>query len=421
MVRRRSFRLLAAPGGVSTFALLIAVTAGFTTPARADGAGFWGDTIKFSGHVDGGVTVNSAAPTGSENFGNLFNDKTNQIMLNQVLATVERPIDPKASNVDVGFKLQGMFGTDSRMTHGFGELDHLIDSRNQLDIVEASVSVHLPVLTSGGIDVKAGQFPTPMGAEVIDATGNYLYSHSYIYNYGIPLKNTGVLTTTHVNPMLDIYAGVDTGINAFVGSGRYNNDLVKGQFGVGLNLLDGDLTILGFTHIGAENPASLGYSRYALRYTNDITTVWKASDNLTLINDANYIADDGLGAIGYGMAQYAVYSLNDHVSLVGRAELWRDNSGAYVSAYPYTFDYVNAERGLPATVILASSRATYGALTFGVNYKPDVPKVIDGFMVRPELRVDHAFGGVHPFNINSAGVGQDTTQFTPAVDVVVPF
>lgn len=400
---------------------LIALIAACPVSALADDApaGFWSDSIKVSGHIDGGITFDPAAKTGSQNLGSLFNDKANQFMLNQLMGTVERPIDPKSSDFDFGFKLQGIFGTDARMTHGFAELDHLIHGRDQLDIVEASVSAHLPILTDGGVDVKVGQFPTPMGAEVIDSTGNYLYSHSYIYNYGIPLKNTGILATGHVSPVLDLYAGLDTGVNAFVGSSGYNNDIVKGQFGFGLNLLDGNLTVLGFTHIGAENPQNLGFARNALRYLNDITTTWKVNDDLTLINDANYIADEGLGAIGYGMAQYAVYTLNDHLSLVGRAEIWRDNSGAFVAAFPYSLDYINSERGLSATVI-AAPRTTYGELTVGLNYKPSIDG-LDGLMIRPELRVDRSLNGTHPFDINQAGIGQDRTAFMPAVDVVFPF
>lgn len=415
----------------ATFARILAI--GFVpallsvaVPVLADDAAApaapaaWADTLKFSGHIEGGITSNPAARSGSENLGNLFNDKNNQVTLNQLMATVERPIDPKSSTVDVGFRLQGIFGTDARMTHGFAEFDHLVRGRHQFDIVEASASVHLPVITEGGLDVKVGQFPTPMGAEVIDATGNYLYSHSYIYNYGIPLKQTGVLATLHVNSVLDLYGGLDTGVNAFVTRNGYNNDMLKGQFGFGLNLLDGNLTILGFSHIGAENPQSLGYSHSALRYLNDITTIWKVNDDLTLINDANYIADEGLGAIGYGMAQYAVYNLNEQLALVGRAEVWRDNSGAYVAAFPGDFDYVNAERGLPSTSITAP-RTTYGALTLGLNYKPPVPKAIEGLVIRPELRVDHSLNGTHPFNIGSAGTGKDGTAFMPAVDVVMPF
>ncbi len=46
----------------------------------------------------------------------------------------------------------------------------------QLDVVEAYLNLHFPILTSGGVDLKLGQFVTLEGAEVIDAKGNIFYS-----------------------------------------------------------------------------------------------------------------------------------------------------------------------------------------------------------------------------------------------------
>lgn len=395
---------------------------GTANTAFADGSAqpqAWADSIKLSGHVDAGITFNPSQRAGTDNFGALFQDKANQALLNQVMLTAQRSIDNQSSNVDVGFTLQGIFGSDARYTHSFAELDHLIHGRNQVDIIEATIDAHFPVLSEvleHGVDLKVGEFPSPMGAEVIDSTGNYLYSHSYIFNFGVPYKNTGALATAHVNSWLDLYGGIDTGVNSWIGSGGYNNTMLKGQFGFGLNLLEGALTILGFSHIGAENvPNQSGVPNGALRYLNDITTTYKATPDLTLTTDLNYIADDGVGAIGYGAAQYAVYSLNDHVSLIARGEVWRDNGGFYVASFPGNFDFVNTERGLPATAI-SGGHTTYGELTLGVNYKPEVPKSIEGFVIRPELRVDTSLNGTKPYN-----GGKDETSFTPAVDVVIPF
>jgi len=143
------------------------------------------------------------------------------------------------------------------------------------------------------------------GAEVINAPDNALYTHSYIFNFGIPFKHTGILTTTHVNPMLDIYLGVDTGVNTTFGNHLDcfncgdNNRAAAFHGGFGLNLLDGALTIAATTHIGPENPNVTPVilagvdPNSALRYLNDVTVVWKATDKLTLTTDANYIRDDG--------------------------------------------------------------------------------------------------------------------------------
>ena len=172
------------------------------------------------------------------------------------MLTVQRPLDPKATDYDFGFKLQAMYGSDARYTHYLGELDYIINDWSQITPVEAWAIVHTPWLFSGGIDIKAGQCVTLEGAETIDPTTNYLYSHSYIFNFGIPLVHTGIMTISHVDPLVDIYAGVTTGVNTTFGNRPRVTTMAPPAFhgGIGLNLLDGNLTILATTHIGPENP-----------------------------------------------------------------------------------------------------------------------------------------------------------------------
>jgi hypothetical protein len=389
-----------------------------TAKGEAAAPANWSDTLKFWGHVEAGITGNPDDPSNGINFGHLFTDRANRPLLNQLLLTAERPLDAKATGYDFGFKLQGMYGSDARFTHSFNLVDRVTNNRNQFDIVEANGLVHAPLLTEGGIDLKLGVFPSPMSAEVIDAAGNALYSHSYIFNFGVPFKHTGGLATIHLTPMIDLYAGVDTGVNAWLGRKGDNNSTGAGQGGIGLNLMGGNLTIVALTHIGPENPRGIAgvQANSDLRYLNDIVTTWKASDALTLTTDLNYIRDDGLHAIGYGGAQYAVYKLNDQFSLVGRGEVWRDNNGAFVAAVPGSLDFVNAQRGLLPATTISGGRTTYGALTFGVNYKPEVPKAIEGFVVRPEIRYDSSLNGTKPFN-----AGKSDHQVTLAADVILPF
>ena len=380
----------------------------------------WSSTIKVSGHVEAGLMFNGADPANGINFGHLFTDKTNKPILNQVALTAERDLDPKATGVDFGFKIQGMYGSDSRFTHFIGELDRSPTTRNQFDIVEANVQAHLPILTKGGMDIKAGQFVTLLGQEVIDPTGNFFYSHSYDFLFGIPFKHTGVLTTTHVSPVLDIYAGYTTGVNTSLGSGGGDND---GQFhflgGFGLNL--NKLTILAYTHIGPENPyGSLGPGvnvHKKLRYLNDVLFTYKVNDKLTSVTEFNYIRDDGFDATGGGVVQYFTYAINAQVSAGIRAEVWRDAQGFYVAAFPGNLDFINLETGRPNTAYGAGP-ATYGEITLGMNFKPPhLPKLIDGLTIRPEIRYDRALAGGTPFNGNP-GTAKD--QFTFGVDLVAP-
>jgi hypothetical protein len=395
--------------------------------ADAPPPGFWIDGIHLSAQLDAGITGNPDGP--KNNFGQLFTDKPNTVLLNQILLTANKPLDPKATGFDWGFKLQGMYGSDARYTQFLGELNRVDPTdRNQLDVVEANVLFHLPVLTDGGIDIKAGQYSTPLGYETIDPSTNPFYSHSYIFNFGIPLKHTGVLTTTHVSPLLDVYLGVDTGVNTTFGPLGDNNSAVAFLGGVNLTLLDGNLTILALSHIGPENasralsPAGFNADGF-YRYLNDVVITYKATTELTFVTELNWIRDDfdGIGtsgtpksANGFGIAQYASYALSDTITLNGRAELYRDDNNFFVASFQNNGSFVQAEQGF---VIGAGALhpTTYGALTAGVTYKPaGLPDVISGLLIRPEVRWDTDLGGQRAFS-------GDNSQVTIASDVVLTF
>lgn len=380
------------------------------------------EDIKFSALLDAGITATDNSPDSGVNYGHLFTDKHDQLLLNQAMLTAQKDLDPKATGYDWGFKAQGFYGSDARYTHFLGLFDRHPSDRNQFDITEANILGHAPVLTAGGIDVKAGLYTTPMGAEVIPASGNYLYSHSYIFNYGLPFKHTGILTTTHATPMVDVYAGVDTGVNTTFGQRGDNNDRLAGMLGLGLNLLDGKLTVLGFSHFGPENPShgpnAVPNANHTGRYLNDITVTYKATDALTLITDLNYIKDDSAHAQGYGIAQYGVYAVNDWLSLVGRGEVWWDPNHFFVAGFPGNNDFVNVESGQNTErgTIAPGARTTYGALTIGANIKPaGMPKNLEGLMLRPEIRYDRALTDGNAYDDLRA-----RDQWSIAMDVVIP-
>jgi len=431
---RYSARVIAAVIGAVAFAAgtgVPALAADLKVLKAPPAAPSWWDTFEISGHIEAGVTFNGDRPADGLNFGHLFSDRANTLLLNQALLTVQRPLDPKATGFDFGFKFQAMYGTDARYTHFLGEFDQSISDRNQFDIVEAHALFHLPWLTSGGMDVKIGQYVTLEGAEVIFAPDNLLYTHSYIFNFGIPFKHTGIMTTTHVNSVFDLYLGIDTGVNTTFGNSLNcfncgdNNKAVAFHGGIGLNLLDGKLTVLATTHIGPENPNTTAVQaacacdpNSALRYLNDVTITWKATDKLTFITDLNYIRDDGFGATGGGVAQYVGYAINDWLKIVGRGEIWRDNNGFFVAAFPGNLDFVMAEHGNPAAVVIPGPVTTYAALTAGLNITPEVPKggPVKAVIWRPEIRYDTTLNGANAF-----AAGTKSSQFTFGGDVIVRF
>ena len=387
--------------------LVSLASASESTPSPAPESRF-----KISGWIDSGITFNPDTPRDNQNFGRLFDDRANEALLNQVVINFERSLVPQPGQFDWGFKLQFMYGSDARFIHSLGLFDRTANETLQPDVVEGYLNVHFPVMTEGGLDLKLGKFVTLEGAEVIDPRTNFFYSHSYIFNFGIPFNHTGALTTFHASKLLDLYAGITRGVNASLDD---NNDSPAFHGGVGLNLLEGKLTALGATHIG---PETVNDNRHN-RYLNDLTITAKPTKNLTSITDLNYIHDEAADATGYGVAQYFIYTINDVFSIGVRGEIWRDEDGFYVASFAENDDAADALRGGAVTLdprTVGGGKTTYGAVTLGLNIKPPVPKPVASLVIRPELRFDRALNGTRPFNDSS-----DRNQFTAGIDVIITF
>lgn len=381
--------------------------------------GEWASNIKIGVQGEAGIVVNTKDPDNGRNFGQLATDKSNRPVLNQILLTASRDVDPKATSVDIGFKLQAMYGSDSRIYHTLGIMDQLIHDRNQLALIEANVSARIPQLFANGLDVKAGLYPTPLGLEVIDPKANPFYSHSYIYNFGLPFKHVGMLATAHTSDLLDIYLGVDTGTNTgFAYGAGDNNNRPGGIAGAGLNFLDGKLTVLALTHIGPEDSKHLvPFANEKLRYFNDVAVTWKTTDKLTVSGELNYVREDGYQAEAYGAAVYGAYVLTDTLTLNGRAEVFRDQNNFFVSNPIGTQAFANLQRGTYASLITAAKPTTYSEFTLGVTYKPDfLPGWLSTAMVRPEIRYDRTLNNSRAF-----ADGNSRNVVTLAADIVLGF
>ena len=387
-----------------------------TPAAPAAAPASWASTITYGLQFDGGVIGNPDRPSDGLNYGRLFDDKANSPLLNQVQATITRPINSSATGYDVGFTLQTTYGTDVRYLHYLGEFDYLTSSRYQFTLLQANALLHTPWLTSGGIDWKVGQFVTPIGYETIDPSTNPFYSHSYIFNYG-PFQHTGLQGIWHVNSTVDIYGQVDTGESTTFGSEQGDNNAEPaGLVGFALNnLAGGKLTLLALSHMGPENALRTDpQANSQMRYENDFIATFKANPKLTYVLELNYQHDDSVGADAYGGAGYVSYALTPTVTLNGRAEIYRDNAGYFGAAYPGTLDPINALAGKPNTSF-SEGRNTDSEYTLGVTYKPAV-KHVALLAFRPEIRWDKSLSGTSLFTDRL-----QTGSFTFGGDIILGF
>ena len=387
--------------------LVSIASAGEPTPSPAPEPRF-----KISGWIDAGITLNPDSPQSNQNFGRLFDDRANEPLLNQAVINFERALAPQPGEFDWGFKLQFMYGSDARFIHSVGLFsDTASTSILQPDLVETYLNLHFPVITDGGLDLKLGKFVTLEGAETIDPRTNFFYSHTYIFNFGIPFNHTGALATFHATKWLDLYSGITRGVNTSLDD---NNDNVSFQGGVGLNLLDGKLTVLATTSIGPETPNN----NHDQRYLNDIAVTAKITDKFTSLTDLNYALDEVGGAQAYGIAQYFTYAINSWLTAGIRGEVFWDDDGFYVVSFANTHDPMRALEGEPTIDprTVGGGETTYGAITAGVNIKPPMPKPLAGLAIRPEVRYDRSLNNTRPFNDSS-----DRDQFTAGIDFLLTF
>jgi len=399
--------------------LSLALVGAFAGPAHAAGAAptdWWG-SIKYDFMVEGGFTGNPAGPPNPPgNFGQLFTSPANEFLLNQLLFTVHRDVD-ETKAWDTGFKFQFMYGTDARYTRYLGEFGNATSGDYAPAIQEAWVDIKTPWLGKGGTDFKIGQFVTPLGVEVIDPRGNFFYSHSYLFNFGLPFENTGVLAVTHVSDTLDLYYGIDTGVNTTFGSAGDPTGTASFNAGFGLNkLMNGKLTVLALTHIGPSDPTD----NSQLRYLSDIYATYKFNDKLTWTTEWNYAFDSiSGGQNGWGVVNYLLYTYNDWLSFGMRGEYWNDINNFWVAAFRGANGFINfQETANPIFAISAPQATAYSELTWGMNIKPfskASPKWLNTALIRPEVRWDHSF------STDAFNDFKDDNQVTLMTDFIVTF
>ena len=232
------------------------------------------------GYLHQGFTFNPDAPHDRQNFGRLFDDRSNDYRLNQLMLTLEQTVDAKKC-LDWGFKAQFGVGTDARFTHATGTLEDVTDEPIEPEINELNATLHFKAGIAG--DLKVGMYPSLCGLESIDPTANFLYSHSYIFNFGVPFKHTGFMLFAQVADNLQLMAGIDRGINVGLDD---NNDAVSFNAAVIGKLFCEKLSYTLAAHYGPEDPEQLGTlagfdADDENRLIVDLATTWNVNDKWT--------------------------------------------------------------------------------------------------------------------------------------------
>ncbi|MEO6436904.1 MAG: porin [Tepidisphaeraceae bacterium] len=344
--------------------------------------------INIFGHVEGSYTYNFNDPAGDINVGRVFDFEHDELTLNQIDLTIEKTVDVTHKKVEFGGRVEWLYGGDSGLIHSnglFDEYDGVRDPENQFDLNQAYVDVAIPV--GNGLRIRAGKFVTLLGYEVINPTGNALYSHSYLFGFAIPFTHTGVLATYSLNDKITLNGGVTRGWEQSL---EDNNDAI--DFLGGVNWVINDKFTLYFSDSFGPQQAD---NESNLRNVFDFCLYYTVNDDLKLGLNGVYGFEQDVPGVGdadwYGLAGYAHLTVNERATLNARLE-W--------------FDDADGTRGIGGAVYEAA---------LGVALKPFPNDDLgSNLLIRPEVRVDYSEDGIFDG-------GTDHSQVTAAIDAIFTF
>ncbi len=350
----------------------------------------FGDSgIKAYGWAEGGYTYASVGPglLATEPRENRFG---NELLINQLGIVLEKPL--KQDELSWGFNVTYYAGADPALIQPKGGIDDPPGNpRFSQDFRQLYLSAHLPILTEGGMDVKAGRMGTIIGYNSALAPWRPFYSSDYQWFYSQDGAWTGFLTNLHVTKQLDVLNGMTFGANTFFTKRSDDSICYIGQ--VNYWVTEEKKTLLtASVHAG---PNAI-FAAPGLAGTFDTIVELRVqhswNDYVTQIIQSNmgWDANTPLGTGSwYGLYTIGILHMSCTLDALARVEWFDDVKGTRTGV-----------------------DANYAEVTLGTNWHP--LKFIE---FRPEIRGDFAdkpaFG--------RGGIPRDKSQLTMATSLLMKF
>ncbi len=348
--------------------------------------------ITVGGWLEGGIYGNQwgAASNGPIGFRNVGDGMT----ADQLWMFGERKTDTQGCGWDLGGRVDYLFGADGPDTQAFG--DHTWDYgwNSARDYGSAIPQAYVEVAYNN-LTVKGGRFFTLIGYEVVPATQNFFYSHSYSMYFAEPFTHTGMLAAYKCNDKVTLNGGW---VNGWDEGWEGKN---KGsQFLGGVTLKLSEKTTLTWATTSGSIGTGEAFDGAAEGdvYMNSLVLNCVLSDKWTYVFQHDLGTNYNIGDANnqwYGVSNYLIRKINDCWAFAGRAEWFQDPQGARVSG--------------------GASPGNYFEITGGFNYKPHA-----NLTIRPELRYDW-FNGIDGATAEPFNDGTASTQLSGGFDVIFTF
>ena len=276
----------------------------------------------------------------------LFNDNEKKGTVHQVWFAFDKAYDADAEGLGFGYHFDLMYGADAPDTSAFGQTTGWDVETSDPDGNGFGWAMPQMYLTTQLNDwtITVGKFYTIVGYEVVQAPGNFFYSHAKTMYNSEPFTHTGILASKTTETGLDLTAGYssgwDTGFQSHGGNGI-----------LGLGKAIGDNISLNYvTTFGDISDTESGY-------THSVVMQIELGEKMDYVFQSDYV--DTNERYHIGVNQYVFYTVSEDISVGARLEWWRNG-----------------------TDLGADSQYS---VTSGINYRPT--SRFD-MILRPEVRID---------------------------------
>ena len=271
--------------------------------------GFFRNT-EITGFVDAYYGYNFNSPPGDTQLRN-FDIKHNQFSFNLAELALEKKPTPDSRG---GFRMDLGFGPTADIVHSFEPAG----PETFRHLQQAYVSYLAPV--GKGLQIDAGKFVTPHGAEVIETRDNWNYSRSLLFALAIPYYHFGVRASYPVNDKFSLSGFLVNGWNNVV-----DNNSSKT---VGISATIKPTSKFTWINSYMAGPEQTG-NKDDWRHLYDTTGTYTVNDKLTLMANYDYGADRVFGTRvrWQGIAAYAKIQANSWYAFSPRFEWYDDHDG----------------------------------------------------------------------------------------------
>jgi len=347
-----------------------------------------GDPWELFGTTDKGLHVGGWAQVGyssaATEFNNTFQDR--RVLLNQGWLFMEKLAESECGEWAWGYRADFVYGADATNTQSFGNNPGQFDLDSGFqhgDRAAWAIPQLYAEISNGDWTIKGGHFYTLHGYEVVQATGNFFFSHAYTMNYAEPFTHTGVVVTHQMSENTKLYAGwtagFDTGFDQRAGGSNFMG-------GYSTSLTD-DITLTQIVSLG-DFGANFVSPISGIAPDEDGSIAISTVIDYAVTEKLKYVFHSDLLRTGvydtFGVNQYLIYQLTDCVGVGTRAEWWKADG------------------------------ASVNAITWGLNVKPHT-----NLTIRPEYRYDWSPSGNTNRGIQGGFVDQSHGTF--AIDAVFTF